>query len=204
MTYKPYKNEETRTSILAGVRTGAEEAWGRFFDTYAGYVFAIATHAGLVGSDADEIVQTVFTELSRPGGFDGYERGKGSFRAWLRRRAQWRVIDELRRRAASRVIGGAEGARIVSAIADPGTALDEFWSDAVHREAMRRLGADSDPVHLAIFQASVMEEVPTEEIMAMYHVSRANVYQIRKRMKAAYEKHFRSAMEDMDAPQALE
>ena len=80
MPYKPYKNEETRTSILNGVRTGAEEAWGRFFDTYAGYVFAIATHAGLVGSDADEIVQTVFTELSRPGGFDGYERGKGSFR----------------------------------------------------------------------------------------------------------------------------
>lgn len=200
MTYKPYKNEETRTSILAGVRTGAEEAWGRFFDTYAGYVFAIATHSGLVGSDADEIVQIVFAELARPGGFDGYDRGKGSFRAWLRRRTQWRVIDELRRREASRAIGGAAGARIASEIEDPGTAFDEIWRETVHEEAMRRLGADSDPVHFAIFQSSVIEEVPTEDIVAMYHVSRDNVYQIRKRMKAAYEKHFRAAMEDLDAP----
>ena len=46
-------------------------------------------------------MQTVFSGLSVSGGFDGYERGKGSFRVWFRRRVLWRVADVLRRRAAA-------------------------------------------------------------------------------------------------------
>ena len=87
MKYKPFRNEETRTSVLSGVKTGTEEAWGRFFDLYAGYVFDMARRAGLPEPDADDLVQSVFSGLAAPGGFDGYDRGKGSFRAWLRRRA---------------------------------------------------------------------------------------------------------------------
>ena len=100
MSYKPFLNEETRSSVLSGVRSGSEAAWGRFFDLYAGYVFSLANQAGLIGPDADDIVQTVFAELAAPGGFDGYERGKGAFRPWLRRRVLWRITDEFRRRAA--------------------------------------------------------------------------------------------------------
>lgn len=101
MTYKPFLNEETRSSVLAGVRSGSEEAWGRFFDLYADYAFSLARRGGLSAEDADDLVQTVFSGLSVPGGFDGYERGKGSFRVWFRRRVRWRVADVLRRRAAA-------------------------------------------------------------------------------------------------------
>lgn len=200
MSYNPFKNDETRTSVLSGVRSGSEAAWGRFFDLYAGYVFSLANRAGLIGADADDIVQTVFAELAAPGGFDGYERGKGAFRPWLRRRVEWRVADALRRKArqprGDMAIGGGTGHVVV----DPAEAQDELWRAAALEEAMRRLRAEAAPDHFAIFQASVVEEIPTEEVMALYHVSRDNLYQIRRRMKVALERHFKAVLDDLDEP----
>ena len=199
MNYKPFLNEETRSSVLAGVRAGSEEAWGRFFDLYAGYVFTLARRAGLLGEDADDLVQTVFAELSAPGGFDGYERGKGSFRVWLRRRAQWRIADELRRRAAA--LPRDESAKgDLDALPAPDPALDEAWVESARAEALRRLRDAVSPDHFAIFQASVLEELPTEDVMRLYRVSRDNLYQIRKRVKDAFTELLKAALDDLDAP----
>ena len=197
MTYKPFLNEETRSSVLAGVRAGSEAAWGRFFDLYAGYVFSLARRSGLLGADADDLVQTVFAELSVPGGFDGYERGKGSFRVWLRRRVQWRVADVLRRRAAAPQTAPLDDP---DAIPDPGAALDEAWIEIAHAEALRRLRETVSPEHFAIFQASVLEGLPTEDVLRLYRVSRDNLYQIRKRVKAAFADLLKTALADLDAP----
>jgi RNA polymerase sigma factor (sigma-70 family) len=197
MNYKPFLNEETRSSVLAGVRAGSEEAWGRFFDLYAGYVFSLARRAGLLGEDADDLVQTVFSELSAPGGFDGYERGKGSFRAWLRQRVLWRVADALRRRASAPPALPLDDP---DAFPAPGAALDEDWIEAARAEALRRLRESVSSEHFAIFQASVIEELPTEDVMRIYRVSRDNLYQIRKRTKDAFAALLRAALDDLDAP----
>lgn len=199
MSYQPFKNEETRTSVLSGVRDGSEAAWSRFFDIYAGYVFSLANQAGLLGADGDEIVQAVFIELARPGGFDGYDHRKGAFRPWLRRRVEWRIKDELRRRASSPVTDESLKGNL-DFLLDGGRAEEELWRGAVRAEAMRRLQAEASPVHFAIFQASVVEEIPTEEVMSLYGVTRDNLYQIRKRMRAAFERHFAAAIHDLDAP----
>ena len=199
MSYQPFKNEETRTSVLSGVKEGGDAGWSRFFDTYAGYVFSLANQAGLVGADGDEIVQTVFIELAKPGGFDGYDRGKGSFRAWLRRRVEWRIKDEFRRRAAAPKTDDSFRGDM-DLLPNSGQAEEELWRGAAREEAMRRLRTEASPGHFAIFQASVIEEIPTEEVMALYDVSRDNLYQIRKRMRAAFERHYNAALRDMDAP----
>lgn len=199
MTYKPFLNEETRSSVLAGVRAGSEAAWGRFFDLYAGYVFSLARRAGLLGEDADDLVQTVFSELSAPGGFDGYERGKGSFRVWLRRRAQWRIADELRRRAAALPRDDSAKGNL-DELPAPDAALDEAWIEAARAEALRRLRDTVSPEHFAIFQASVLEELPTEDVIRLYRVSRDNLYQIRKRVKDTFAELLKAALDDLDAP----
>ena len=200
MSYKPFLNEETRSSVLSGVRSGSEAAWGRFFDLYAGYVFSLANQAGLIGPDADDIVQTVFAELAAPGGFDGYERGKGAFRPWLRRRVLWRITDEFRHRAARPPFDDTCKGNLDALVAEPETVRDELWRAAAREEAMRRLRAEVSGSHFAIFQASVVEEIPTEDVMALYHVTRDNLYQIRKRMRTAFKKHFEAALADLDAP----
>jgi RNA polymerase sigma factor (sigma-70 family) len=200
MPYKPFKNEETRTSVLSGVSSGAEAAWGRFFDLYAGYVFSLANRAGLIGTDADDLVQTVFAELAKPNGFDGYERGKGAFRSWLRRRVEWRIADTFRLKAKTPRADIAFGGDPDRVAVNPDDARDELWRAAALDEAMRRLRAEAAPDHFAIFQASVVEELPTEDVMALYHVSRDNLYQIRRRMKAALERHYKAALADLDEP----
>ncbi len=201
MTYKPFLNEETRTSVLAAVKTGSEAAWSRFFDLYAGYVFSLARRAGLIGADADDLVQTVFAELSAPDGFEGYERGKGAFRPWLRQRVCWRIADALRRRAAAQAkFRRADEAFFDSLPSPPDARQDACWIEAARDEALRRLRAEVSAEHFAIFQASVLEELPTEDVMALYHVSRHNVYQIRKRLKAALQRHLAAALDDLDSP----
>ena len=200
MTYKPFLNEETRSSVLAGVRAGTEAAWGRFFDLYAGYVFSLARRAGFIGADADDLVQTVFTELAAPGGFDGYERGKGSFRSWLRRRVQWRIADVLRRREAVPPFDPAGAETLDRLPAPPAAPADADWIESARDEALRRLKESSSPEHFAVFQASVLEELPTEDILRVYRITRDNLYQIRKRMKAAFADLLKAALEDLDAP----
>lgn len=201
MPYQPFKNEETRTSVLSGVRDGSEAAWSRFFDIYAGYVYSLANQAGLIGADGDEIVQTVFIELAKPGGFDGYDRNKGAFRPWLRRRVEWRIKDEFRRRVASARNDALLKADMAKMASDPGAEQDELWRSAVRDEAMRRLRAEASPTHFAIFQASVIEEIPTENVMSLYHVSRDNLYQIKKRMRAMFKRLFAEASRDLDDPE---
>ncbi len=200
MPYKPFKNEQTRSSVLAGVRSGSEAEWSRFFDLYAGYVFSLANQAGLVGADADDIVQTVFVELASPGGFSGYDRAKGPFRPWLRQRVLWRVMDEFRRRSSLPSFDISHKGNMDLLTEDLSAAHDELWRAAAREEAMRRLQAEASPEHFAIFQASVVEEIPTEDVMSLYHVTRDNLYQIRKRMRAAFKRHFAAALLDLDTP----
>ena len=55
MPYTPFRNEETRSSILSALHDpAAQTAWGRFFDTYAGFIYGIARGEGL--SEADAVV----------------------------------------------------------------------------------------------------------------------------------------------------
>ena len=198
MNYRPFHNEETRSSVLAGVRSGTEEAWGRFFDIYAGYVFSLARRGGLSVDDSDDLVQTVFAELSAPGGFGGYVREKGSFRIWLRRRILWRIADAQRRLASAPPIPTIDNP---DAFPAPDAALDEEWIETARAEALRRLRSFVSPEHFAVFHASVIEGLPTEDVMRLYRVSRDNLYQIRKRVKAVFADLLKAALADIDAPQ---
>ena len=55
MTYRTYHNETTRSSVLRAVAdTDNAAAWERFFDLYAGFVFAFARSKGLSADDADD------------------------------------------------------------------------------------------------------------------------------------------------------
>ena len=61
MTYRYFKNETTRSSLLRAVAdTENEAAWKRLFDLYAGFVFSLARSKGLNDEDADDVVQAVF------------------------------------------------------------------------------------------------------------------------------------------------
>lgn len=202
MNYKPYRNESTRSSVLAGVsgdRDGA--AWARFFDTYAGFVFGVARRRGLAEADADEIVQQVMGELVNGKGLAQYDRTLGGFRQWLARRVVWRVANYRRdgeaRRAAE--AGFADGSRAEEGqTGELEDAFEEEWLAAVLEEALRRLRETSNPTHYAVFFASAIEGLDSEVVRRMHGIGADNLYQIRRRLGARLRELLEEARRDLE------
>ena len=211
--YRPWSNPDTRSSVLAALREGADAAaWSRFFDLYASFVFLLARRRGLQDADADEIVQTVFSELAAEGGAIRHDPAKGSFRDWLARRVDWRVTDLLRaRRAGAAVLSDADpadldrlpdpaapGRPLPGAPAPADAALDAAWAEAVRDEALRRLRPLVRPEHFAVFVASAIEELDSETVRRVHRISPENLWQIRRRVGALFREQLAAAARDMD------
>ena len=97
MTYRRFNDETTRSSVLRAVAdTENAAAWNRLFDLYAGFVYSIARSKGLAQHDAEDVVQTVFSDLSRNLPSFSYDRRRGRFRSYLSGLVHWRVMDRLK------------------------------------------------------------------------------------------------------------
>lgn len=206
MNYRPYRNEATRSSILAGVADSADAAaWARFFDTYAGYVFGIARHRGLAEADADEIVQQVMLEFVHGRVLDQYDRRQGAFHVWLAHRVVWRLANYCRDGAVRRAAEARYAAEPSSLATPPALeeACEEEWRAAVLAEALRRLRAESNPVHYAVFHASAIDNLPTEVLLRGHGVSAANLYQIRRRLAARLRVLVEESRRDLEGGGAL-
>ena len=199
MPYKPYRNEATRSSILAGVADpGNQAAWGRFFDTYAGYIFAIARREGLSEADADEIVQTVMSELVHGTSLQRYDKARGPFHLWLARLVLWRISNLRRKEARPPISPLPPPDEPVAGASALTPKFEEEWMAAVTEEALRRLRAEANPGHYAIYHASAIEQLATEDIQRLYSVTAANLYQIRRRMGTRFRVLLEQTMRDMD------
>ncbi len=206
MPYTPFRNEETRSSVLSALRDStAQQAWGRFFDTYAGFIYGIARREGLSDADADETVQTVMTELASGGAAARYDKSLGPFRGWLARLASWRAQSlRLRniRRATAHDKAGEELSSKPEPTMDPALerAIEEEWSRTVTAAALDRLRAEVSPVHFQAYYASVIDQMDSEAVCRLCGVSANNLYQIRRRVGARFRALLEETMRDLDAP----
>lgn len=206
MNYKPYRNEATRSSLLQAVsQDGNEQAWSRFFDTYAGYVFAIARKRGLQETDADEIVQTIFLSLHKDGGVPGYDRERGRFHSYLAALTIWRIKDLFRKRASElKNVTSVPGADL-ERNSDGGSSIeeifDEEWREAVRLKALAVFQTKVNPLHFSIFHALFFEGIDAGAVMKIYGVTRNNLYQIRSRTRMTFKKVLEEAEHEMDAPE---
>ena len=202
MTYKHFNNETTRSSVLKAVAdTENEAAWQRLFDLYAGFIFSIARSKGLNDTDADDIVQIVFTDLARNLPTFQYDRSKGKFRSYLAGLVHWRVTDRLKagKRDADLMSSLEEEAKSTTAACD--AAFEEReWQAAALEEALRRIKPDVRPEHYAAFVASAIEGQNTETVTRLYGLTSDNLYQIRKRLTMKLRKTVEQVRKEMDAP----
>src|SRR5579863_1553334 len=89
----------TRQSLLSRLKDwNDQESWRDFFETYWKLIYNAAIKAGLSDTEAQDVVQeTVISVLKNMPNFD-YDPQKGSFKGWLLRLANWRVVDQFRKR----------------------------------------------------------------------------------------------------------
>lgn len=202
MTYRHFNNESTRSSVLRAVaNTENEAAWQRFFDLYAGFVFSIARSKGLNDTDADDIVQMVFSDLARNLPSFKYDREKGRFRSYLAALVKWRVIDRLKavRRDADLKADFMEEAKFAATTEDEDFEERE-WQSAAMEETLRRIKPEVRPEHYAAFVASAVEGQDTDVVTKLYGISRDSLYQIRKRLTVKLREKLAEVRAEMDAP----
>ena len=202
MTYRHFNNESTRSSVLRAVaNTENEAAWQRFFDLYAGFVFSIARSKGLNDTDADDIVQMVFSDLARNLPSFKYDREKGRCRPYLAALVKWRVIDRLKavRRDADLKADFMEEAKSAATTEDEDFEERE-WQSAAMEETLRRIKPEVRPEHYAAFVASAVEGQDTDVVTKLYGISRDSLYQIRKRLTVKLREKLAEVRAEMDAP----
>ena len=201
MTYRSYHDATTHSSVLMAVAdTGNAAAWARFFDLYAGFVFAIARSKGLSAEDADDVVQTVFGDLARKMPTFEYDRTKGKFRSYLLGLVNWRIIDKLkadRREADFRVAYGDE-MKAGTSVEMAADLAEREWQAAALDEALRRLQKEARPDHFAAFVESAVEGLDTETVMRLHGLTRDNLYQIRARFTARLKPLVAAILKEMD------
>ncbi len=203
MTYRYFRNETTRSSLLkAVVDTQNEAAWKRLFDLYAGFVFSIARARGLSDEDADDVVQSVFSDFARTLPTFEYDRAKGRFRSYLAGLVNWRIMDKLRASKRDVALKAAYGAEVAAQAGqdDDEAFLVREWQAAALEEALRRLKVDVKPEHYAAFVASCVDGQDTDEVCALHGLTRDNLYQIRKRLTGRLREIVAAVLQEMDAP----
>ena len=202
MTYRHFNNETTRSSVIRAVAdTENEAAWQRFFDLYAGFVFSITRSKGFNDTDADDIVQMVFSDLARNLPSFKYDREKGRFRSYLAALVKWRVIDRLKavRRDADLKADFMEEAKSAATTEDEDFEERE-WQSAAMEETLRRIKPEVRPEHYAAFVASAVEGQDTDVVTKLYGISRDSLYQIRKRFTVKLREKLAEVRAEMDAP----
>lgn len=88
----------TSRSLIARVQSDEPDAWSRLVRLYAPLVFQWCRSAGLQSSDAADVFQDVFQAVAT--NMRGFHRGRAgdTFRGWLRRITQNKIVDHYRRR----------------------------------------------------------------------------------------------------------
>jgi RNA polymerase sigma-70 factor (ECF subfamily) len=106
-------------SLLARARADDSDAWARLVQLYGPVVYRWARDAGLQPSDAADVVQDVFSSLTRHLARFSYEQPTDTFRGWLWTITRNRVRDHYRaHRQQARAAGGSDARERLEQLAD--------------------------------------------------------------------------------------
>ena len=205
VNYGQYNSGTTRSSVLAAIRDpGNQSAWERFFDQYAGYIYALAIRRGLRHADAEDVVQTVLVEVADKIRSFEYSREKGHFHTWLANAALFRIRDLQRANARRNAALPSGPLPDDAAPADAFAAMaEEEWLDLLRQRALERLRSEISLRQFELFHASVIAEWPTEKVMQVYGASRDAVYQARHRAIPAYRAALLAVQAELDEPPSI-
>jgi RNA polymerase sigma-70 factor, ECF subfamily len=110
--------DSTSVGLLARARLGEAGAWDQLVSLYAPLVYHWCRQARLTAVDAEDVGQDVFRAVFRKIGTFRRERVGDSFRAWLRRVTENKIIDHKRKNGAEpQGVGGSEAQRVMARVA---------------------------------------------------------------------------------------
>lgn len=130
---------ETRASLILRLPDAADvAAWDEVLTIYGPLVYRLALRQGLQQTDAEDLVQEVFTAIARSVSKWLERTDRGKFRAWLLRIARNTAINLLTRRPKGAIgAGGDDAVRSLAEIPHPSPELSNQFDLAYRRDVFR-------------------------------------------------------------------
>lgn len=187
MTKADSKFPETRVSLLLQLQAGVDhEAWQEFVAIYRPTIYRLARKRGLQDADAQDLAQQVL--LSIAGSIERWHPHDEStrFRHWLRRVARNAITNALTRRPRDLATGGTSVQGILEGQVEEDSELSREIELEHRRELFLRAASsvrnDVSADSWQVFQLSVMEGHPIEQVASRSHKSVGAAYAARGRV----------------------
>jgi RNA polymerase sigma factor (sigma-70 family) len=171
-------NEEfipTRASLLSRLKDiSRDDCWKEFFDTYWKLIYNSARKSGLSDAEAQDVVQeTMVTITTRIKTFK-YDPERGTFKNWLMRLTQWRIIDQVRKRQKAQPLNGEHEMQMDES--DFLLDWEKDWQSNIAAEALRRVRNRATPRTFQAFLTSVAQNRGARETAKLLRMSVPAVY----------------------------
>lgn len=185
--------DDTRSSMVRGLKDWNDDKhWSAFVGLYSKLIFSVARQAGLNEEEAEDVVQeTTLTVAKKMQEFE-YDRERCSFKGWLMRCTQLRIVDQLRKRQANTrpdLTRQDNGDRTgtLNSIPDSSplpleTIWENEWKKSIVEVALERLKDRLKPEHIQLFYLTMVQNLGVRKVAAMLDVTSAHVYLVRHRV----------------------
>ena len=196
------KGIPTRRSLLSRLKNWNDnESWRVFFDTYWQLIYNTAIRAGLNDAEAQDVVQeTIISVLKSIPNFR-YDPNKGTFKGWLLRLTQRRIVDQGRKRQKGpgdfqqqNFNGRADDETdLLERIPDPTggqmeAIWDAEWEQNLLAAALERTKAKVDLKQYQIFDLYAVKGWKVSEVARVMGVNPGQVYLIKHRIQKILQK----------------
>ncbi len=174
----------TSLSLLQRVKDQHPDAWPRLVRLYGPLVFHWCRRAGLSAHDAADVVQEVWIAVARNISDFRRDRPTDTFRGWLRRITQYKVVDRWRDPEPS-AIGGSDARGMFEQVADkiPDSA-EQIASDndLLTRTALELIRAEFEERTWRAFWRMAVDERSSPDVAAELGMTKQAVRQAKCRV----------------------
>jgi RNA polymerase sigma factor (sigma-70 family) len=183
----------TRHSLLYRLKDwDDQESWKMFFETYWKLIYNAAIKAGLTDAEAQDVVQETVVSVMKSMAEFNYDAKKGSFKAWLLRLTNWRIVDQFRKRQRANSgqeseAGVAPASAELENVMDPSQSIleaawDEEWEKNLMDAALEKVKAKVDSKQYQIFDLYFVQKWPVFKIAKVLSVNSGKVYLAKHRV----------------------
>jgi len=184
----------TRASLLLSLKNRSNaEAWREFHQLYAPLLYGYARARGLPHDDAEEVRDQCLEIVTRKMPTFAYDKERGGFKNWLRRIADYKVVDFFRTRRERR----ADTEKIRS-IRDVEPSPAEIWEQSWRHEhllyCVEKARAHASETNFRAFQMLVLDNCTVKDVCTNLGLNTNQVYLAKARML----EHVSRLMADFD------
>ncbi|HEY0548507.1 MAG TPA: sigma-70 family RNA polymerase sigma factor [Verrucomicrobiae bacterium] len=186
-----FRIHDTRSSLLGRVKNVDDgESWRTFYSIYTKLIHSQALRAGLLESEAEDVVQETMIELSNRLPSFRYDRCAGSFKAWLFQLARWRITNQFRKRdhnvvSIESIVPGEKNAETpaltpASSI-QPDESWEKEWQQAVFAAALDSLKRKWPPKQYQAIASLMVHQWSVSQTCKVLGMTRTHLYVTRFR-----------------------